>query len=104
MDNEWEDPDYGPDEDPDYGPDDEDDTMFADPGGRSALRAATTTHCFSCRKRIGHRDDFCKHCGSRLNPRKYPCPNCGTKNTLTPADLELKYQCNACADQTERGF
>ena len=53
---------------------------FADPGGRSALRAA--------------RKD---------NPRNLPCPNCGAKNRLTPADRALGYQCDSCADQAERG-
>ena len=37
--------------------------LFAEPGGRSALRAA-----------------------SRRNPRNLPCPNCGAANRLTPAD------------------
>jgi hypothetical protein len=53
---------------------------FADPGGRSALRAA-----------------------SKTNPRNLPCPNCGAKNRLTPADRALGYQCDACADRAERG-
>jgi hypothetical protein len=53
---------------------------FADPGGRSALRAA-----------------------SRTNPRNLPCPNCGRKNVLTPADRALGYQCDRCADQAEQG-
>jgi hypothetical protein len=52
--------------------------IFADPGGRSALRAA-----------------------SRLNPRNLPCPACGVKNRLTPADRARGYQCNACADREE---
>ena len=54
---------------------------FADPGGRSSLRAAT-----------------------RNNPRNLPCPNCGAKNVLTRIDRQHGYQCNACADQAERGF
>ena len=53
---------------------------FADPGGRSALRAA-----------------------SEDNPRNRPCPNCGGENLLTPADVALGYQCDRCADQCERG-
>lgn len=53
---------------------------FADPGGRSALRAAT-----------------------RSNPRNLPCPTCGRKNTLTPKDRALGYQCDRCADLAERG-
>ncbi len=52
--------------------------MFADPGGRSALRAATPD-----------------------NPRNQPCPNCGAENVLTPADVVLGYQCNRCADAAE---
>jgi hypothetical protein len=54
---------------------------FADPGGNSALRAAT--------------DD---------NPRDLPCPNCGAPNRLTPKDVALSYQCNACADALEGGY
>lgn len=59
---------------------DEDGPDFADPGGRSALRAAT-----------------------KKNPRNLPCPNCGKKNKLTPADRALGYQCDECADSVERG-
>lgn len=54
---------------------------FADPGGRSALRAA-----------------------SKRNPRIYPCPTCGEPNRLTPADVRRHYQCDACADRDEMGF
>lgn len=54
--------------------------MFAEPGGRSALRRA--------------------HAGNRRN---LPCPTCRTPNKLTPADRALGYQCNACADHAERG-
>lgn len=53
---------------------------FADPGGRSALRAASPT-----------------------NPRNLPCPNCGKTNRLTPRDKALGYQCDECADAAERG-
>lgn len=53
---------------------------FADPGGRSSLRAA-----------------------SKRNPRNLPCPNCGRKNMLTRADRERGYQCDRCADAAE-GF
>jgi hypothetical protein len=63
---------------------DEDDLrrrMFQDPGGRSALRAASPT-----------------------NPRNLPCPTCGEPNSLTPADRSLGYQCDRCADQQEMGF
>jgi len=67
----------------DYDPydDDEDRIEFADPGGNSALRAA-----------------------SKNNPRNLPCPNCGTPNVLTPADRARGYQCDACADRAERGY
>ena len=68
-------PDY---DDYDY---DEDRLEFADPGGRSALRAA-----------------------SKNNPRNLPCPNCGQPNRLTPADRARGYQCDSCADREERGF
>lgn len=52
---------------------------FADPGGTSALRAATAT-----------------------NPRNLPCPTCGARNRLTPADRARGYQCDRCADRDER--
>ena len=54
---------------------------FADPGGRSALRAAT-----------------------RKNPRNRPCPTCGAKNVLTPLDVAKGYQCDQCADRAEDGL
>lgn len=60
--------------------DDDFDSDFADPGGRSALRAAT-----------------------KDNPRNLPCPTCGAKNRLTPADKARGYQCDACADRDEGG-
>jgi hypothetical protein len=56
------------------------DMDFADPGGRSALRAA----------RKGNR-------------RNLKCPSCGEPNKLTPADRAAGYQCDSCADATERG-
>lgn len=59
---------------------DEDLSMFADPGGNSALRAATSR-----------------------NPRNLPCPNCGAEDVLTPADRARGYQCDACADRAENG-
>lgn len=69
------------DDDPeDYGHDDCD-IRFADPGGRSALRAAT-----------------------RDNPRDRPCPSCGAADVLTRKDVELGYQCDRCADRDERGW
>lgn len=52
--------------------------MFADPGGRSALRRA-----------------------SKSNPRNLPCPTCGAKNRLTRADKVRGYQCDSCADRAE---
>jgi len=51
---------------------------FADPGGRSALRAT-----------------------SRRNPRNRPCPTCGGENRLTAEDVHRGYQCNSCADREE---
>jgi hypothetical protein len=51
---------------------------FKEPGGRSALRAA-----------------------SKSNPRNLPCPNCGAPNRLTPRDRALGYQCDSCADRAE---
>src|SRR5438309_800207 len=62
---------------------DEDDMrneMFADPGGRSALRAASAS-----------------------NPRNLPCPTCERPNMLTPKDRALGYQCDICADNDEMG-
>lgn len=56
----------------------EDRSDFAEPGGRSALRAA-----------------------SRSNPRNLPCPTCEQPNRLTPKDQALGYQCDACADRDE---
>lgn len=56
----------------------DDDDCFADPGGRSALRAS-----------------------SKSNPRNRPCPSCGGKNRLTPRDVSLGYQCDRCADRDE---
>jgi len=67
----------------DYDPEEWDEMCrtFADPGGNSALRAAT-----------------------KSNPRNLPCPNCGEPNRLTPADRAQGYQCDSCADRAERGF
>ena len=62
--------------------DDDPRRMFADPGGRSALRAA-----------------------GNGNPRNLPCPTCRVPNRLTPADKRRGYQCDACADAAEgRGY
>ena len=69
------------DDDIDPGPDyDDGDVRFADPGGKSALRAA-----------------------SKTNPRNLSCPNCKRRNVLTPADRAAGYQCDSCADRAERG-
>jgi ribosomal protein L37AE/L43A len=57
---------------------DDDRSEFADPGGRSALRAAT-----------------------KDNPRIYSCPTCKARNRLTRKDKELGYQCDSCADRAE---
>jgi hypothetical protein len=54
---------------------------FADPGGRSALRAETPH-----------------------NPRNLPCPTCGAPNRLTPLDRARGYQCDQCADRAEGRF
>lgn len=53
---------------------------FQNPGGNSALRRAT-----------------------RDNPRNCACPTCKRPNTLTPHDVALGYQCDACADAQEGG-
>ena len=54
---------------------------FADPGGKSALRAETPE-----------------------NPRNLPCPTCKAPNRLTPADRACGYQCDSCADRAEMGL
>jgi hypothetical protein len=54
---------------------------FADPGGESALRAAT-----------------------KNNPRNLSCPTCGWPNRLTPIDVQRGYQCDSCANAQERGL
>lgn len=59
----------------------EDRSMFADPGGNSALRAS-----------------------SRHNPRNLPCPTCMEPNRLTSKDRQLGYQCDSCADKAEGGW
>lgn len=58
----------------------EDRSEFADPGGESALRAATPD-----------------------NPRVFPCPTCGQPNRLTGQDVQRHYQCDDCADKEEAG-
>lgn len=67
--------DYYDDRDEDF------DIDFADPGGESALRAATVER-----------------------PRSHPCPTCGAPNSLTLADVNLGYQCNGCANVTDQGW
>ena len=54
---------------------------FADPGGESALRAAT-----------------------RDNPRNLPCRQCGRENMLTAIDREHGYCCDFCARENEMGY
>ncbi len=54
---------------------------FADPGGRSALRAATDS-----------------------NPRDCPCPSCGAEDVLTRIDVQRHYVCDRCADRAEGRF
>lgn len=76
--------DYDDPDPPEWQDDDDweiDGVGFAEPGGNSALRAAT-----------------------KDNPRNLPCPNCGTPNVLTPIDRARGYQCDACADGAERGY
>jgi len=53
---------------------------FAEPGGKSALRAAT-----------------------KGNPRNLSCPRCKGRNLLTSADKARGYVCDGCADRAERG-
>jgi hypothetical protein len=87
--------------------DDDDDLIdgvgFADPGGRSALRASwgDRGYCGHCRKRVGRKDAYCRHCGGHLNARRHDCPTCGAKDVLTDLDVFRKYQCNRCADRAE---
>lgn len=56
------------------------DIQFADPGGESALRAATST-----------------------NPRNMPCPTCKETDKLTQEDVNLGYQCDDCANHDAFG-
>jgi hypothetical protein len=70
---------YGNEDDP-YLDFDGSSLEFADPGGTSALRAASPS-----------------------NPRIHPCPTCGEPHRLTAKDKRLGYQCDACADAAERG-
>jgi predicted RNA-binding Zn-ribbon protein involved in translation (DUF1610 family) len=79
---------------------------FSDPGGVSALRAATHDYCprHGCHKAIDETDSYCRNCGQELNPRKFPCPTCGAQDVLTQADVNHHYQCDQCADRLERGL
>lgn len=79
-DMDMEDRDAYEDEDDNGGHGSTDRIEFADPGGNSALRAAT-----------------------KSNPRNLPCPTCGAPDRLTPADRARGYQCDECADRLERG-
>ena len=76
---------------------------FADPGGRSALRAATHDRCptHGCHAKVRPSWSWCPQDGTRLNPRKHPCPSCRAPGVLTDADVQLGYQCDACADRAE---
>jgi predicted RNA-binding Zn-ribbon protein involved in translation (DUF1610 family) len=38
------------------------------------------------------------------NPRIFPCPTCGRENVLTRKDVDLRYQCDQCADRDEGHF
>lgn len=83
------------------------DVEFADPYGRSALRAevgGSSGHCPSCKGKVGKTAKFCKNCGNKLNPRAYNCPTCGAKDVLTEADVQLGYQCDRCADRAEGNY
>jgi len=55
-------------------------SRFADPGGKSALRAASPS-----------------------NPRNLPCPTCKQPDKLTPEDKRHGYQCDDCATRDEGG-
>jgi len=52
----------------------DDRSEFADPGGKSALRAGK---------------------------KEFPCPTCKRMNVLTMKDVTLGYQCDRCADIAE---
>lgn len=71
--NEWSDYDGGEN-------DFDNDHPFANPGGKSALRAS-----------------------GKGNPRNLPCPTCKEPNRLTRKDKSLGYQCDQCADRDEGG-
>jgi len=80
--NESIDDEFDDDEFEEYDDEDLDDrSMFADPGGESALRASSET-----------------------NPRIYSCPTCDRPNVLTRLDRNLGYQCDSCASADEGGM
>jgi hypothetical protein len=70
---------YDPNDEDYYDDEQIDGVGFADPGGNSALRAATPD-----------------------NPRDQPCPTCGAEDVLTPIDVMRGYCCDRCADERER--
>ena len=80
------DPDLDDEDDEDYDEDSDEENYlidgvgFADPGGNSALRAATPE-----------------------NPRNIECPQCHRPNQLTPLDKARGYRCDECSDRAERG-
>jgi len=81
MPREYDDYEYEDEYEDDYEDDLIDGVGFANPGGNSALRAAT-----------------------RSNPRIHPCPTCERPNRLTAIDVSHGYQCDSCADRQERGY
>ena len=92
-------------EEPDYEAWAERVATFADPGGRSALRATNNAggRCGSCQRAVDEEWSFCPWCRAELNPRKHPCPNCGRPGLLTDEDVYRHYVCDRCADAAERG-
>jgi len=79
--------------------------LFADPGGRSALRRTRNAsgRCERCQRKVQPAWSFCPSCAAPLNPRKHPCPNCGRAGLLTDEDVRRHYVCDGCADARERG-
>jgi len=101
-----------------YYPDDDDgylsDRDFADPGGRSALRAENVYYTYGpdgeqqilcsnhpCHARLKRTDNFCRKCGQEALQRNQPCPDCGCPDMLTAEDRRLRYRCDHCADRAE---
>lgn len=95
--------------------DDIDGYYFADPGGRSALRATRVNWWYNqqteemeffcpehnCHTKVDEDDSFCRGCGYHLNPRKLPCPTCDCPGMITEEDKQRGYQCDHCADAAE---